>query len=418
MLLQRLKTALGGREEGYNLEASSFTQPLSPVANPGVFTSRSNVELSATSDKALQAGLKLPLGWYVVMPASKVGSKKSLGVTLFGQELVVWRDAKGQPVLMERYCSHLGASLADAPVKAGCVECPFHGWQFNSGGQCVKAPAVEQIPKTARQNIYPVIEKYGFIWAWYGSAQPLYDLPVIPAALHERQHFMPVRFAFHAKTTARRVLENVYDQYHIIKVHGLPAPAISLNLYDYSSSASATVTSITSVNAAKALPPTSEQNPNLKSLTKELPLEARFGALLEAKAERYLGPAGVIARLLGLEMDQVSIFLESWPTGHILTISFDGALKYYALIAITPVSENFTIQHFILMVKKTPSFWRNLAYYILFGLQSEASGRQDMPIWDKLKAAGGGAYTKNDLGVLKYRDFYNKWVAAGQEGIV
>jgi len=58
-------------------------------------------------------------------------------VSCLGQDLVVFRsDIDGKIAILDAYCPHLGANLAaGGRVVNGCVECPFHGWQFNSTGK-------------------------------------------------------------------------------------------------------------------------------------------------------------------------------------------------------------------------------------------------------------------------------------------
>jgi phenylpropionate dioxygenase-like ring-hydroxylating dioxygenase large terminal subunit len=102
---------------------------------------------------------------------------------------------------MERYCLHMGASLAIGKVQEGCIQCPFHHWRFDNSGQCAFIPEVDHFPPTARQSVYSTVERYGYIWVWYGSQIPLFSLPEFPPAEDERDDYMPFRFALNTKTT-------------------------------------------------------------------------------------------------------------------------------------------------------------------------------------------------------------------------
>ena len=43
---------------------------------------------------------------------------------------------------VDAYCPHLGANMAaGGVVKGDCIECPFHGWQFEGhDGTCSSIP--------------------------------------------------------------------------------------------------------------------------------------------------------------------------------------------------------------------------------------------------------------------------------------
>jgi nitrite reductase/ring-hydroxylating ferredoxin subunit len=332
------------------------------------------------SDKKITG---LAASWYVAMQ-SKDLKKKPKAIELFGQLLVAWRDHNGQPAIMERFCSHMGASLAIGQIKEGCIQCPFHHWHFDSSGKCVSIPQVDDIPPTARQTTYVVIEKYGYIWVWYGSQTPLFPLPEFPA-VEDESNYMVLRYTINTKTTVRRVVENVYDHYHLPALHGLNiAESIQLTILD-------------------------EQHYKLQ---RKVPIkkEAWFGGLLEVKIKNYLGKIGAIAQILGLDAEQFTVMADTWPSGNIIRVSINNQEKYQVLISTTPLTDKETVANVFIMVKKTGNFFLNLLYYVVFGLQTKATGLEDIPLWSTMNPNAGGCFVKHDLGVLKYRKFYQSWV--------
>src|SRR5690348_12363488 len=130
------------------------------------------------TSRVVEKDLNLAAGWYIVLSSRKL-TQKPVAVRLFGQDLVAWRNSSGKPVLMEEHCSHMGASLVGGRVVNDCIECPFHKWQFNGGsGKCASIPDTTHIPQTAYQFVYTnLIERYGYLWAWYGTPEPLFALP-------------------------------------------------------------------------------------------------------------------------------------------------------------------------------------------------------------------------------------------------
>ncbi|MEU5755798.1 MULTISPECIES: DUF5914 domain-containing protein [unclassified Streptomyces] len=77
---------------------------------------------------ALGRALARPSGnWYVLGASTDVRPTRPLSGTVAGVEVVVWRDATGRLVGGPGACPHLGAPLADSPVRCGTLVCHWHG---------------------------------------------------------------------------------------------------------------------------------------------------------------------------------------------------------------------------------------------------------------------------------------------------
>ena len=52
-----------------------------------------------------------------------------------------------------------------------CIECPFHGWQFDGeSGECSKIPySSAKIPAQAKVKVWPSLDINGFILVWYDA---------------------------------------------------------------------------------------------------------------------------------------------------------------------------------------------------------------------------------------------------------
>ncbi|MBU8900885.1 2Fe-2S ferredoxin [Corallococcus sp. H22C18031201] len=327
--------------------------------------------------------------WYVAMRSDAL-KDKPVAIKLFGQPLVAWRNASGQPVVMERYCSHLGASLAKGKVVEGCIQCPFHNWRYDSTGACshvpghsTAVPRLEPIPPTARQAVYPTTERYGFVWVWYGTQVPLFPVPEMAEAESPRD-FMRLSFAYETRTSVLRIIENFYDAQHAAPVHQLPITAFELKLDDESN------------------PP-----PGQEGLARE---GAWFGAGIDFHVERYFGPVGIVSRALGLNMSRMNLHFDGYPGGCIMTVSLDGDMKYRLLQCVTPVDKDETVMHMLLAIKKGSGVARSAANFVLFGLQTWGAAGYDVAIWNNMKSDAGGAFSKYDQLILKYRAFYRRWV--------
>jgi nitrite reductase/ring-hydroxylating ferredoxin subunit len=103
-----------------------------------------------------------------------------LGLRLLGEELVLFRDGRGQLGLMERGCPHRGADLCFGRLESGGLRCPFHGWLFDVRGHCLEQPAEPAESRAhhhLRHRSYPCAEHSGIIFAYLGKGSP----PAFPA---------------------------------------------------------------------------------------------------------------------------------------------------------------------------------------------------------------------------------------------
>jgi 5,5'-dehydrodivanillate O-demethylase len=103
-----------------------------------------------------------------------------LKVKVLGEELVLFRDGRGQLGLLGLHCPHRGTSLEYGDIEETGIRCPYHGWLFSVSGQCLEQPA-EAKESTFHRKVkhlsYPVREQGGFIFAYLG---PDKDPPPLP----------------------------------------------------------------------------------------------------------------------------------------------------------------------------------------------------------------------------------------------
>jgi len=82
-------------------------------------------------ERELRAALALPSGgWYVLDASRSIGSKPSV-IWVEGRELVAWR-AGHEIRVAPNACPHMGASLAEGPVRDGRLVCPWHGLELGA----------------------------------------------------------------------------------------------------------------------------------------------------------------------------------------------------------------------------------------------------------------------------------------------
>jgi phenylpropionate dioxygenase-like ring-hydroxylating dioxygenase large terminal subunit len=161
--------------------------------------------------------------WYAVEHSGELQAGKPLNLEVLGQRLVLYRDSKGAPVAMSDLCVHRGGALSGGWLKGDCIVCPYHGWEYEPSGACIKIPADRPgkgIPKKARVDAYPTAERHGFVWVFLGDL-PEEERPPIPDLSElEDPGFRTTTGEFHWDAHYERVFENSMDVAHAPFVHG------------------------------------------------------------------------------------------------------------------------------------------------------------------------------------------------------
>src|SRR5437773_4471344 len=100
-------------------------------------------------------------------------------VRVLGEDLVLCKDKSGNVGLIADHCPHRGASLLYGRVEERGIACAYHGWLYDTAGNCLETPAEpagSMFHLTVKHPAYPVQELAGLYWAYLG---PL-PAPVIP----------------------------------------------------------------------------------------------------------------------------------------------------------------------------------------------------------------------------------------------
>lgn len=105
-------------------------------------------------------------GWMPVALSSAIEPGTSAGAVVDGAEIVVWRDNKGTAHVWEDRCPHRGMRLSFGFVRGDHIACLYHGWQYDTAGQCQYIPAHPdlEVPGTIKVPIYAAEERNGIIW--------------------------------------------------------------------------------------------------------------------------------------------------------------------------------------------------------------------------------------------------------------
>ncbi|MGV1761397.1 Rieske 2Fe-2S domain-containing protein [Rhizobium sp. A22-96] len=122
--------------------------------------------------------MKLEAGWVPVALSASIEAGASAGAVVDGNEIVVWRDNSGKAHVWEDRCPHRGMRMSFGFVRGDHIACLYHGWQYDTAGQCRYIPAhpALEVPQTIKVPTYVAEEKYGIIWATAAGEASLPDI--------------------------------------------------------------------------------------------------------------------------------------------------------------------------------------------------------------------------------------------------
>jgi renierapurpurin 18,18'-hydroxylase len=155
--------------------------------------------------------------WYVVA-SSKELNQKPLAITLWKQEIVIYRDQQGKVHALEDRCPHRQVKLSSGIVVENDLECSYHGWRFQQDGTCAKVPylAKKQKMPNCKIRTYPVQELDGFIWLYPGDLVILDQTKIQPMKLPEWEHlnYIATVSLIQCQGHYSYLIENLMDMYH------------------------------------------------------------------------------------------------------------------------------------------------------------------------------------------------------------
>ncbi len=157
--------------------------------------------------------------WQPVARIEDLATGPKLAV-LLGERLAVFLTASGKPAVVSDRCAHRGASLSMGEVRGECIQCPYHGWEWDGDvGICRRIPSLadqRQIPPQARIPVFPARSHLGLIWTCLET--PVADLPSpdwFVAEDWQWEHGPP----FELPVALGLMIENFRDVAHFAFVH-------------------------------------------------------------------------------------------------------------------------------------------------------------------------------------------------------
>jgi cholesterol 7-dehydrogenase len=202
-----------------------LSQEIVIVYNPDSSEKIPNGKLLARAARSRTSGKippAYPTGWYKVEYARSLKVGEVRYIEFMGEHLVLFRGESGKVSILDAYCPHLGANLSvEGKVVGDCIECPFHGWQFNNDGKCVHIPYTDKVPEIAKTRSWPAVEKNDAIYMYYdalGRLEPSWHLPDIQE-IYEMGYIAHGSFENYVEAHIQEIPENGSDVAHLGVLH-------------------------------------------------------------------------------------------------------------------------------------------------------------------------------------------------------
>jgi 3-ketosteroid 9alpha-monooxygenase subunit A len=162
-------------------------------------------------------------GWHCLGLAAQFKDGKPHSIEIFGTKLVIFQTEAGNLAILDGYCPHMGADLGTGEIIGDTVACAFHGWRWNSKGECALIPYSPRIPRKASIGTWPVRERNQQLFVYNdpegNPPPPELEIPRIGPVMDGE--CLPWEWqTIHIPTNCRELIDNAADATHFYYVHG------------------------------------------------------------------------------------------------------------------------------------------------------------------------------------------------------
>lgn len=182
------------------------------------------MSLAPSPAKTITAAERVETGllnfWYPVLPSYQVAGEP-VGITRLSEQIVLWRDEKGQVRAVEDRCPHRGARLSLGWNLGDKIACWYHGIQVTGSGVVADVPAMAVCNLKDKKCLksYPAVESNGAIFLWFSNDA---DSEPTPFALPEEMasdEYSGFLCMQNWKCNYRYAIDNVMDPMHGTYLH-------------------------------------------------------------------------------------------------------------------------------------------------------------------------------------------------------
>lgn len=165
--------------------------------------------------------------WYLALSGAELAKGKTKGITIINKRVVLGRNKDGSVFCLRDLCPHRGVPLSSGGFDGKELQCCYHGWKFDSTGQCTSIPSLgEQDDRTKSVKVFafPCEERNGNIWVFVprhevsSSVENVIDIPNM--SLDPGKSFRHVS-THHLVCDMDNATIGLIDPAHVPSVHGV-----------------------------------------------------------------------------------------------------------------------------------------------------------------------------------------------------
>ena len=148
-------------------------------------------KLLTETELGTQMGALFRRYWLPALMASELPEPDCtpVRVQLLSERMIAFRDSSGKLGLIDEYCAHRGVSLWFGRNEENGIRCPYHGWKYDTNGQCMEVPsepAESGFCKKIKLKSYPLVQVGDVLWVYMGAPEhqpplPEYEFSLVPA---------------------------------------------------------------------------------------------------------------------------------------------------------------------------------------------------------------------------------------------
>lgn len=298
----------------------------------------------------------MPVGWFAVAESPELEVGQTKAAFYFDTHLVLWRDHAGEAHVQDAFCPHLGAHLGHGGTVEDCeIKCPFHGWKFDAEGTNSDIPYSDRTNKRAKLRTYPVLERNGFVYAWYHPHEepPTWEVAVVEE-IDGGEFSGPKRTSHVVQAGIQEMAENAVDSAHFRYVHNVAEVPV---IEKYES------------DGHRATMLSSQQFPTPRGV-----VDGRIDSIAD-------GPGVSIVR-------------------------FSGIIDTLLVSASTPIDNGTTQTRFNFYVRSLGDDKINSSVGEAFAAEVDKQFNEDIPIWEHKAHLVRPALADNDGPFMKFRKWY------------
>lgn len=142
-------------------------------------------------------------------------------IRIMGENLVAFRDRSGRIGVLQRHCSHRGASLEYGIIQPKGIRCCYHGWVYDVDGKILEMPTEpddSQMFNSIYHGAYPAFERSGLVFAYMGNPETVPKFPEYDVYRFPEDNKL-VAFSNIYPCNWLQVYENIMDHMHTALLH-------------------------------------------------------------------------------------------------------------------------------------------------------------------------------------------------------